>query len=121
MCLPPPTRRVELAHRSNSDNFVGRRPFFTGGVVQQGDMLLSLKEKLDAQREASAKRIPPEKAAIMKAGIAAQRASGILQKVVAVGQKAPSFTGVSHDGRTISSADLLQRGPLVLSFFRGHW
>ena len=62
-------------------------------------MLLSLKEKLDAQREASSKRIPPEKAAIMKAGNEALRASGILQKVVAVGQKAPAFTGISHDGR----------------------
>ncbi len=82
---------------------------------------MSLKEKLDAQREASGKRIPPEKAAIMKKGIDAQRASGILQKVVAVGQKAPTFSGQSHDGRMIRSADLLARGPLVLSFFRGHW
>ena len=82
---------------------------------------MSLKEKLDAQREASAKRIPPEKAAIMKRGNETLRASGILQKVVAIGQRAPSFTGQSHDGRTIRSADLTARGPLVLSFFRGHW
>ena len=82
---------------------------------------MSLEEKLAAQREASGKRIPPDKAAIMKAHIASQRTSGVLQKVVAIGQKAPSFTGTSHDGRTIDSADMLQRGPLVLSFFRGHW
>jgi hypothetical protein len=82
---------------------------------------VSLKEKLDAQREASAKRIPPEKAAIMKAGNAALRASGILQKVVGVGQKAPAFTGTAHDGRVVRSADLLAKGPLVVSFFRGHW
>lgn len=82
---------------------------------------MSLKEKLDAQREASAKRIPPDKAAIMKNAIQAQRASGILQKVVGVGQPAPAFAGTAHDGRTIRSADLLARGPMVLSFFRGHW
>lgn len=82
---------------------------------------MSLKEILDAHREASAKRIPADKAAIMKGHIAAQRASGALQKVVSVGQKAPAFAGVSHDGRAIESTELLQRGPLVLSFFRGHW
>lgn len=82
---------------------------------------MSLKEKLDAQREASAKRIPADKAAIMKGHISAQRTSGILEYVVGVGQKAPAFAGVSHEGRAINSAEMLQRGPLVLSFFRGHW
>lgn len=82
---------------------------------------MSLKEKLDAQREASAKRIPADKAAIMRGHIVAQRASGALQKVVGVGQKVPAFAGVSHDGRSVRSTELLQRGPLVLSFFRGHW
>lgn len=82
---------------------------------------MSLKEKLDAQREASATRIPADKAAIMRGHIAAQRTSGIIKKVVSVGQKAPAFSGISHDGRAISSTELLQRGPVVLSFFRGHW
>ena len=41
--------------------------------------------------------------------------------VTTVGQKMPAFAGVSHDRRAIDSADLLARGPLILSFFRGHW
>jgi len=38
-----------------------------------------------------------------------------------VGQKAPSFELKDHNGRTVSSADLLARGPLVICFFRGRW
>ena len=83
--------------------------------------MMSLKAKLDETRAASAKRIPPDKQAIMHRSTNDLRASGILATVTAVGQMAPTFTGQAHDGRTVSSADLLGRGPLVLSFFRGHW
>jgi hypothetical protein len=82
---------------------------------------MSLQAKLDAHREASAKRIPPDKAAIMKRATEDLRGSGILARVVQVGQPMPAFAGTAHDGRIISSAALLQKGPLVLSFFRGHW
>lgn len=82
---------------------------------------MSLKEKLDAIREASSKRIPPDRQAIMHRATADLRASGILDRIVKVGQPMPPFAGRSHDGRTISSAHLLTRGPLVLSYFRGHW
>ncbi|MBM3644522.1 MAG: hypothetical protein FJX02_09310 [Alphaproteobacteria bacterium] len=82
---------------------------------------MALKEKLDAIRAASAARIPPERKAIMERATADLRASGILGRIVKVGQMMPAFAGLSHDGRAIASGDLLGRGPLVLSFFRGHW
>lgn len=82
---------------------------------------MSLKEKLDAIREASSKRIPSDRQAIMHRAIAELRASGILDRIAKVGQRMPAFAGNAHDGRSISSSDLLSRGPLVLSFFRGHW
>jgi peroxiredoxin len=49
------------------------------------------------------------------------RESGILKKVVAVGQKAPAFSAPNYDGRVVSSSDLLARGPILVSFFRGAW
>lgn len=82
---------------------------------------MSLKDTLDETRAASAKRIPPDKQEVMKRATDDLRASGILDRVAAVGQPAPAFTGQAHDGRTIVSSDLLARGPLALSFFRGHW
>jgi hypothetical protein len=82
---------------------------------------MTLKGKLDETRAASAKRRPQEARAIMQRATDDLRASGILATVVGDGQTMPAFAGTSHDQRRIDSADLLQRGPLVLSFFRGHW
>ena len=82
---------------------------------------MSLKERLDATRAASAARVPADKRAIMTRATADLRASGILQKVLAVGQPAPEFSAPNHDGRMIASRDLIERGPLVISFFRGAW
>ena len=82
---------------------------------------MSLKEKLEATRALSASRIPPDTRAIMERTTADLRASGILQRVAAVGQVAPAFAAPNYDGRTISSNELLAGGPLVASFFRGAW
>jgi hypothetical protein len=82
---------------------------------------MSLKEKLEATRAASAGRIPAEIRAIMERATADLRASGILRKVAKVGEKAPTFSAPNYDGRVFSSAELLARGPLVVSFFRGAW
>ena len=49
------------------------------------------------------------------------RKSGILDRIVAVGARAPAFDLANHDGRRVSSAELLAGGPMVLSFFRGSW
>jgi hypothetical protein len=82
---------------------------------------MSLKEKLEATRALAVNRIPADKREIMERATRALRASGILQRVVAVGEMAPAFTAANYDGRAISSSELLARGPLVVSFFRGSW
>lgn len=38
-----------------------------------------------------------------------------------VGDVAPAFTGIDQDGNTISSAELLKKGPVVIFFYRGEW
>lgn len=82
---------------------------------------MSLAEKLTATRAASASRIPPDKAAIMHRATDDLRKSGILDRIVKIGARMPTFELANHDGRRVASRDLLQRGPLVLSFFRGSW
>ena len=37
------------------------------------------------------------------------------------GSPMPAFELANHDGRRVTSDDLLAGGPLVLSFFRGSW
>jgi len=82
---------------------------------------MSLADKLAATRAASATRIPPDKAAIMDRATDDLRRSGIMDRIVRVGGTAPAFSLASYDGSRVASADLLAKGPLVLSFFRGSW
>jgi hypothetical protein len=82
---------------------------------------MSLEEKLAATRAASASRIPPDRQLIMERATEDLRKSGILERIVRVGAKLPAFELANHDGRRVSSDDLLAGGPLVLSFFRGSW
>ena len=47
--------------------------------------------------------------------------SGAAQRARKAGDVAPSFSLKDPEGNVVSSADLLRRGPLVLSFYRGVW
>jgi peroxiredoxin len=48
-------------------------------------------------------------------------ASGAAGRALKAGDKAPAFTLHDADGRAWSSTELLARGPLVLTFYRGVW
>ncbi|HYE92964.1 MAG TPA: redoxin domain-containing protein [Terriglobales bacterium] len=82
---------------------------------------MSLKDTLDTLRAASQTRIPPETRAVMHRAVEDLRASGILDRVLRTGQQAPDFTLPNTDGRPIRLGELLGRGPVILSFFRGRW
>jgi hypothetical protein len=82
---------------------------------------MELTETLDTMREAAKTRIPPEARAVMKRNIDDLRASGIMSRVVRVGQPAPDFTLPNAAGGSVTLADLRARGPVVLSFYRGRW
>ncbi len=82
---------------------------------------MTLNEQLHAIKEKSRERIPAAAREIMERAIEDQRRSGALDRVVKVGQRAPDFTLPDASGRSVHLADLLTRGPVVLSFFRGRW
>jgi AhpC/TSA family len=82
---------------------------------------MGLTETLDAMREASKARIPPEARAVMERSIDELRASGIMARVVGVGRPAPDFMLPNAAGDSVSLAGLRARGPVVLSFYRGRW
>src|ERR1700731_2004004 len=48
-------------------------------------------------------------------------ASGAASRARKAGDVAPSFSLKDPEGNIVNSADLLKRGPLVLSFYRGVW
>jgi peroxiredoxin len=63
------------------------------------------KEVLDAMHRATAQLIE----------------SGQAQRAKKAGDLAPEFTLTDSDGKPVSSRELLAKGPLVVSFYRGVW
>ena len=82
---------------------------------------MSLKEDIDQLNENSSKSIPQDIQNIMAADTERLKQSGIKDNSLKADDKAPSFTLPSAKGEQVSSADLLAKGPLVLSFYRGGW
>ncbi|WP_085316116.1 peroxiredoxin-like family protein [Derxia lacustris] len=88
---------------------------------------MSLQQRLDAfKADFKAGRppyqnVPPEVHAVMERATAELIASGLAAQAIKAGQTAPAFTLTDAEGRTVTSAGLLARGPLVLTFYRGVW
>jgi hypothetical protein len=82
---------------------------------------VNLKQRLEALRKASETRIPAEAQAIMHRATEDLRRSGIINGVIKVGERAPTFKLLNQRGEQVSSEALLANGPLVVSFYRGVW
>jgi peroxiredoxin len=79
---------------------------------------MSLREKLDEQwRRTRSEEIRQGYEAL----VAQLVASGMTEASLKAGDHIPDFELPSVEGRLVSSDELLKRGPLVLSFFRGGW
>src|SRR5262249_11871480 len=80
-----------------------------------------LREILAERKEKIAKYVPPATREVHERVISDLKAQGFAKKSRAVGDSAPEFSLADHNDKTVSSADLLQRGRLVVCFFRGRW
>lgn len=77
-------------------------------------LLAAAKAERDAKRD-------PAATAIMDRATADLMATDILQRVPRVGDRAPIFARPNLDGDTVRLRSLVQRGPVIVSFFRGRW
>jgi peroxiredoxin len=84
---------------------------------------MSLKEKLDAFRAQveSGRRIPIAVVEKLHKSTEELVASGQAERVKKAGDRAPTFELEDTNGRTINLTDLLVKGPVVLTFYRGVW
>ncbi|MFJ3522980.1 peroxiredoxin-like family protein [Pseudomonas sp. NPDC090203] len=87
---------------------------------------MTLQARLDAFKADFVAGKPPYNApapvhAIMKRATDELIASGQALRTLKVGDKAPVFTLNDPEGNPVSSAELLAKGPLVISFYRGVW
>lgn len=87
---------------------------------------MTLQAKLDAFKADFVAGKPPFNAPaeihpVMARATAELIASGQAGRALKAGDEAPSFILNDPEGQPVSSADLLARGPLVISFYRGVW
>jgi len=88
--------------------------------------MASLQERLDEFKKSFEAGGPPYNAPhevieLMHRATTELKATGIEERALNVGDRAPGFTLFNQDHIQVASADLLSQGPLVVSFFRGHW
>ena len=88
--------------------------------------MATLQERLDGFKKMFESGAPPystphEAIEKMHRASAELKASGIETRALMAGARAPAFSLSNQDQVQVSSENLLQRGPLVISFFRGHW
>ena len=81
----------------------------------------SLGQRLETLKNAMASKIDADSREIMKRStqslIDEKRADGALGE----GDRIPGFRLPRADGAVVASDDWLAKGPLVITFFRGHW
>ena len=63
----------------------------------------------------------PDRVAMMHRATAELKASGMEGRALKVGDHAPEFALLNQDHVEVTSKALLRQGPLIVSFFRGHW
>lgn len=81
----------------------------------------TLQEKLDAIRiNFETRMAPPEVVEAFHQHRDELIASGQAERAVGVGQKAPDFELAGREGE-VKLSQLLQNGPVVLTWFRGNW
>jgi peroxiredoxin len=81
----------------------------------------TLAEVFAERRALIAQYVPREIQAIHEQVIVELREQGIAERALAPGAKAPSFELKDHNGRMVSSGELLERSRLIICFYRGRW
>jgi peroxiredoxin len=80
-----------------------------------------LREIFAERMELVAKYVPPETQAIHVRVVTELREQRLTESALPVGSIAPHFSISDHNGKVVSSVELLKKGRLVICFFRGRW
>jgi peroxiredoxin len=80
-----------------------------------------LREIFAERKELITKYVPAETQAVHAQAVAELKARHLAEAALSVGAKVPAFELPDHNGKIVSSSDLLTKGRLVLCFIRGRW
>ena len=82
---------------------------------------MKLQEKLTTMKKESIAGRPPEIVEVLVGEVEKLVQSGIADNAIKTGETLPEFTLADEQGNIVSSRDLLAKGPLAISFYRGVW
>jgi peroxiredoxin len=83
--------------------------------------MMSLQEKLNAFKQQFKKQAPQAAFEAFARSTQELLESGQANNALTVGATAPDFVLADPDGHSVALRDLLAKGPVVLSFYRGVW
>lgn len=87
----------------------------------KGESMMTLQEKLDVQKKHFVANVPAETVSLMERSTQELLQSGILGRVLKPGDSLPPFCLPDEKGETVSSEQMVARGPLVVTIYRGVW
>ena len=82
---------------------------------------MSLKAQIDAYNVQKDAKLPADVLALMNTTNEELIAQHIKDNALQIGQKVENFSLANHNGENIELADLLKKGPVIISFYRGSW
>jgi len=82
---------------------------------------MSLKAQIDAYNVQKDAKLPADVLALMNTTNEELIAQHIKNNALQIGQKVENFSLANHNGENIELADLLKKGPVIISFYRGGW
>jgi hypothetical protein len=82
---------------------------------------MSLENDINTLKAKVAEQVPPDVLSIIGEETNLLARSGVADKSLKAGDKAPVFFLPNSQSAVVSSQDLLAKGPLVVTFYRGGW
>lgn len=82
---------------------------------------MTLAEELAARYEQGKLNLPADTQAMYQRALATLAESGIVERALGEGDKAPDFELPDAFGEPVRLSELLGNGPVVVSFYRGEW
>ena len=83
--------------------------------------MTALQDQLDEITANTRTLVQPERLAVGERAVEELFATGIEDRILSAGARAPEFSLKDSNGKPVRSGDLLAPGPLVIKFFRGRW
>lgn len=80
-----------------------------------------LQEKLSAMKKESVAKRPPEVVATLLKEVEDLVQAGIAGNALKTGTVMPDFALPDEKGNMVNSRELIAKGPLAISFYRGIW